>query len=183
MNVWASLWSESANSALVSGAGFALALWYVRSRVVDKKSVSKSFLRYFQGLFPVGVMFLGAYLTMTTELSIGNILMVVAAAIYIIAYIAPSVDKYDSTHRATILSLGYTRQEYALRYLFPKSKRMWFSALANFFISQTLILVALRFLILHEIPHLEEIILFVSITLMIFGVIISVFKNIFSKEG
>jgi len=180
--VWTSLWKETADSALVSGAGFALALWYVRSRVVDKKSISKSFLRYFQDLFPTGMMLLGVYLVVSVDLSIGNILMVVAASIYIISYIAPSVDKYDNTHRATILSLGYTRQEYALRYLFPKSKRMWFSALANFFIAQLLALMSFKFLVSYKIPQLQEVMLFVSITLMIFGVVISVLKNLLGME-
>ncbi len=180
--MWTSLWKESVNSALVSGAGFVLALWYVRSRVVDKKSISKSFLRYFQDLFPIGMMLLSSYLIVSVDLSIGNIFMAVAAFIYIISYIAPSVDKYDNTHRATILSLGYTRQEYVLRYLFPKSKRMWFSALANFFIAQLLTLMSFKFLISYEIPQLQEVIIFVSITLMIFGVVISVIRNLVRME-
>ncbi len=177
MSVWTCLWNEALRSALINFAGFLLALWYARSRVVDKKSISKSYLRYFQDLFPFGMMLLGIYFVYVASLVLGSVIMTLSAFIYVVSYVAPSVDKYDNTHRATILSLGYTRQEYAIRYLFPKSKKFWFAATANFFIAQWIILMWFDVLKNEKIQELNVLLLLSSIVLMAFGILISVLRN------
>lgn len=177
MSVGTFLWNEAIKSVLISFAGFFLALWYVRSRVVDKKSISKSYLRYFQDLFPFGMMLLGVYLISVTGVVLGSVVMTLATFVYVVSYVAPSVDKYDSTHRATILSLGYTRQEYAIRYLFPKSKKIWFAATANFFIAQWIILMWFDVLKSEKNQDLDVLLLLSSIVLMALGILISVLRN------
>ena len=177
MSVGTFLWNEAIRSALISFAGFLLALWYVRNRVVDKKSISKSYLRYFQDLFPFGMMLLGVYFVSATGVALGSVVMMLAAFIYVVSYVAPSVDKYDNTHRVTILSLGYTRQEYAIRYLFPKSKKFWFAATANFFIAQWMILMWFDVLKNEKIQGLNVLLLSSSIVLMALGMLISVLRN------
>ncbi len=119
---------------------------------------------------------LGVYFVYIADM-VGSVFMILAAFIYIVSYVAPSVDKYDSTHRATILSLGYTRQEYAIRYLFPKSKRIWFTATANFFISQWIILMWFDVLKNEGIQELNVLLLLSSVVLMAFGISISVLRN------
>ena len=171
------LWNEAIKSALISFAGFLLALWYARSRVKNKKSISKSYLRYFQDLFPFGMMLLGIYFVSITGMVLGSVVMTLATFIYVVSYVAPSVDKYDNTHRATILSLGYTRQEYAIRYLFPNSKKFWFAATANFFIAQWIILMWFDVLKNEKIQDLDALLLLSSMVLMALGILISVLRN------
>ncbi len=164
-------------SFLISVAGFVLALWYIRGRVVDKKNVSKGYLKYFQDLFPVGMMFFGIYTLYNVEYLLGGTIMVLATFIYIVNYVAPSIDQYDSVHRTTILSLGYTRQEYAIRYLFPKTRRMWFGAALNFFIWQWAGLVWFDILKYEKTRNLDVLFLISALVFMLAGFGISIFKN------
>ncbi len=162
---------------LITIAGFILAFWYVRSRVVEKKQLGTSFIRYFQGLFPVGVMFFGIYVILTFNHSIGALIMVLSTFIYIVSSITSSVDKYDSVHRATILSLGYTRQEYAIRYLFKNSLNSWIMAALNFFITQSVALIFIQNITNFKIVSFEMDVLYTSLILMTCGFVISLAKR------
>ncbi len=171
------MWRSLAESALITSAGFLLALWYMRNRVTDKKKLDSGFIRYFQNLFPIGMMFLGVYVMTVGNPSIGVLMMAIATFVYIVSYITPTVDQYDGIHRATILSLGYTRQEYAIKYLFKNSLNSWITAFANFFVSQFLTLILVSLLKSSCTDDFKEYMLFISLTLMGAGFFLSVFKN------
>jgi len=158
-------------------AGFIVAVWYVRGKVVDKKSVSKGFLKYFHDLFPIGMMLFGVYLSYAVEKVAGGAIMVLATFIYISNYVAPSIDKYDGVHRTTILSLGYTRQEYAIRYLFPKTRRIWLSGALNFFVFQWITLMWYDILNCEKIKITSSMFLMSSIVFVVVGLVISILKN------
>jgi ABC-type nitrate/sulfonate/bicarbonate transport system permease component len=177
LNIISIIWVDIIEAALITGAGFVLAFWYVRNRVVEKKSLSTSFLRYFQGLFPVGVMLFGVFVILALNPPIGALIMVISTFIYIVSTVTPGVDKYDSVHRATILSLGYTRQEYAVKYLFKNSINYWIMASANFFVAQAVTLIFSKDLIFFEKNSFVEDLFFASITLMVFGFILSLLRR------
>ncbi|MGC8545762.1 MAG: hypothetical protein ACP5NR_07435 [Athalassotoga sp.] len=177
MNLFSTIWLNIFEVVLITVAGFILAFWYVRSRVVEKKQLGTSFLRYFQGLFPIGVMFFGIYVILVFNHAIGSLVMVLSTFIYIVSSITSSVDRYDSVHRATILSLGYTRQEYAVRYLFKNSLNSWIMATLNFFIAQSVALIFIQSITKLEIPYFETDILYVSLILMVCGFILSLAKR------
>jgi hypothetical protein len=180
LDVLTFLRNDAIESFLVSVAGFVIALWYVRGKVVDKKSVSKGYLKYFHDLFPLGMELFGVYSSYTVEPVFGGAIMVLATFIYISNYVAPSIDKYDNVHRTTILSLGYTRQEYAMRYLFPKTRRIWLSAAFNFFVLQWISLMWFDTLNHENVKFVNVMFLISSIVFMGIGIVISIFKN--SKE-
>lgn len=163
--------------ALITFGGFILAFWYVRNRIIEKKQLGTSILKYFQGLFPVGVMFFGIYVILSFNRAIGSLLMVLATFFYIVSSVTYTVDRYDSVHRATILSLGYTRQEYAIRYLFKSSSGTWVIAALNFFVAQFIAFVFIQIIANYEINAFENDVLYVSIALMICGFLLSIFKS------
>jgi len=182
LSLFSTIWLNIVEAALITIAGFVFAFWYVRSRVVEKKQLGTSFLRYFQGLFPVGVMFFGIYVILTFNHAIGSLIMVLSTFIYIVSNITSYVDKYDSVHRATILSLGYTRQEYAVRYLFKNSLNSWIMASLNFFVAQFVTLIFTQKIATLKIPSFETDILYVSLILMICGFILSLAKRFDTSE-
>ncbi len=177
MNLFSTIWLNILETVLITIAGFVLAFWYVRSRVVEKKRLGTSFLRYFQGLFPVGVMFFGIYVILTFNHAIGSLIMVLSTFIYIVSNITSYVDRYDSVHRATILSLGYTRQEYAVRYLFKNSLNSWIMASLNFFIAQSVALIFIQSIATLKIVSFEMDVLYISLIFMICGFILSLAKR------
>ncbi|WP_036225964.1 hypothetical protein [Mesoaciditoga lauensis] len=177
MDVLEFLRNNGIESLFISVAGFIIALWYIRGRIVDKKNVSKGYLKYFHDLFPMGMMLFGVYSSHTVEPLFGGSVMVLATFIYIVNYVAPSIDKYDNVHRTTILSLGYTRQEYAIRYLFPKTRRMWFSAVLNFFVWQWTALMWFDVLKDEGLKKINMMFLISSLAFMILGIVISILKN------
>ncbi len=171
------LWITAIEIALITVGGFLLAFWYVRNRIIEKKQLGTSFLKYFQGLFPVGVMFFGIYVILSFNHAIGSLIMVLATFFYIVSSVTYTVDKYDSVHRATILSLGYTRQEYAIRYLFKSSLSTWIIAALNFFVAQFVSLVFVQVIANYKISTFENDLLYASLTLMVVGFILSIFKS------
>ncbi len=177
MNILTFLRNDSIESILVTIAGFIIAVWYVRGKVVDKKSVSKGLLKYLHDLFPIGMMLFGIYLSYAVEKVAGGAIMVLAAFVYVSNYVAPSIDKYDSVHRTTILSLGYTREEYAIRYLFPKTRRVWLSGAINFFVFQWITLIWYDILKYEKVKMLSNMFLISSIVFVIVGLVISILKN------
>lgn len=177
MSFFSEIWINLLEVALIVAAGFVLALWYVRNRIVEKKKLGTSILRYFQGLFPVGVMFFGTYTILVFNHAIGALVMVLSTFIYIVSNVTTSVDRYDSLHRATILSLGYTRQEYATRYLFKNSLNVWIRASFNFFVAQSVTLIFSENLVKFDVNSFENDILYVSLVLMAAGFALSFLKK------
>ncbi len=177
MGALAFLWSDALEALFISIGGFFIAVWYMRSRIVDKKNINKGFLKYFHDLFPIGMMLFGVYSSYAMERLFGCAVMTIATFVYIVTYVAPSIDKYDNVHRATILSLGYTRQEYAIRYLFPKTRKVWISATLNFFVGQWASLAWFDLLKKEKVARVNEMILISSFFFMIFGIAISILKN------
>ncbi len=177
MNIF-EVWIDIVETALITLAGFVLAFWYVRNRIVEKRSLGTSFLRYFQSLFPIGMMLFGVFVILTFSPPIGALIMVVSTFIYIVSSITPIIDRYDSVHRATILSLGYTRQEYAVKYLFKNSIGHWIIASANFFIGQLVALIFSGHLIFFENLSFALDLFYASITIMFFGFILSLLRRI-----
>ncbi|BBJ28754.1 hypothetical protein [Athalassotoga saccharophila] len=171
------LWVTALEVALITVGGFLLAFWYVRNRIIEKKQLGTSILKYFQGLFPVGVMFFGIYVILSFNHAIGSLIMVLATFFYIVSSVTYTIDKYDSVHRATILSLGYTRQEYAIRYLFKSSLSTWIIAALNFFVAQFIALVFIQIMANYEISTFENDLLYASLALMLGGFLLSIFKS------
>ncbi len=177
MNDLTFLGRDALEALFISVAGFFIALWYMRSRIVDKKDINKGFLKYFHDLFPIGMMLFGVYSSYAVEHLFGCTVMTIATFVYIITYVAPNIDKYDNVHRATILSLGYTRQEYAIRYLFPKTRRVWMAATLNFFVGQWASLAWFDLLKREHVEKADEMILISSAFFMVGGIAISILKN------
>lgn len=177
MSFFSEIWLNIFEVALIVVAGFILALWYVRNRIVEKKKLGTSVLRYFQGLFPIGVMFYGVYTMLVFNHAIGALIMVLSTFMYIVSNITTSVDVYDSLHRATILSLGYTRQEYATRYLFKNSLNVWIRASLNFFVAQSVTLIFSENLVRFDVNAFENDMLYVSLILMLCGFALSFLKK------